>query len=104
MGDGEKFGGAATQGLMDRDQPAGRPSPATLEDAEGCFDSLAGVVATESATLAELVKNNAALTATNAELTATIFKLTKSVSELTAAKKSRGGSGGGGDTNLQPKN
>ena len=85
--------------MVDRDLPAGRPPPATLEDIEGCFDSLAGVVATESATLAELVKNNAALTATNAELTATIVKLTKLVSELTAAKKSRsggGGSGGGG--------
>ena len=61
MGEGEKFGGAATQGLAfpsgsRREPPAGCPTPATLEDVEGCFNSLAGVVATESATLAELVK------------------------------------------------
>ena len=61
MGEGEKFGGAATQGLAfpsngGREPPSGRPTPVTQEDVEGCFDSLAGVVATESATLAELVK------------------------------------------------
>ena len=102
MGDGEKFGGATTQGLAfpsngGREPPAGRPTPATLEDAEGCFDGLAGVVATESATLAEIVKTNATLTSTNATLTATILKLTKVVNDLTEGKKGRGsGSVGGG--------
>ena len=62
MGEGNKVGGAATQGLAflsdgGREPPAGRPTPATLEDVEGFFDSLAGVVATKSATLAELVRS-----------------------------------------------
>ena len=101
MGEGKKFGGAATQGLAfpsdgGREPPAGRPTPATLEDVEGCFGSLAGVVATESATLAELVKTNATLAATNATLTATILKLTKVVNDLTEVKKGRGGGGGDG--------
>ena len=61
MGKGEKFDSATTQGLAfpsdgGREPTAVRPNPATLEDVEGCFDSLAGVVATESATLAEIVK------------------------------------------------
>ena len=92
MGEGDKFDGAATQVLAfpsngRGEPPAGRPTPATLEDVEGCFDSLAGVVATESATLSELVKTNATLTSTNATLTATILKLTKVVNDLTEEKK-----------------
>ena len=108
MGEGEKFGGSATQGLAfpsdgGREPPADCPTPATLEDAEGCFDSLAGVVATESATLAELVKTNATLTSTNATLTATILKLTKVLNDLTEVKKVRGSGGGGrGDTKHCP--
>ena len=53
------------------------------------------MVATESATLAELAKTNATLTSTNATLTATILKLTKVVKDLMEVKKC-GGSGGGG--------
>ena len=73
MSEGEKFSGAATQGLAfpsdgGREPPAGRPTSATLKDIDGCFDSLAGVVATESATLADIVKENATLTSTNATL------------------------------------
>ena len=101
MGEGKKFGAAATQGLAfpsdgGHKLPAGRPTPATLEDVKGCFDSLAGVVATESTTLAELVKTNATLTSTNSTLTATILKLTKVVNDLTEVKKGRGSGGGGG--------
>ena len=101
MGKGEKFGGAAIQGLAlpsegGCETPAGRPTPATLEEAKGCFDSLAGVVATDSATLDELVKTNATLTSTNSTLTATILKLTKVVNDLTEVKKGRGSGGGGG--------
>ena len=66
-------------------------APATLEDAEVCFDSQAGVVAIEDATLAELVKSNAALTATNATLTAAVDKLTKEL----AVKRAKGGGSGG---------
>ena len=65
MGKGEKFGGAANQGLGNSGRESfsgnGRPIPVTLEEVEGCFNSLVGVVATESATLDKLVKANAAL-------------------------------------------
>jgi hypothetical protein len=49
---------------------SGHPSPVTLEDVEGCFNNLTGVVATESATLVELVKANVALPASNVTLIA----------------------------------
>ena len=39
--------------------PAERPTPATMEDLEGCFESLAGVVVTGKGVLEELVKSNA---------------------------------------------
>ena len=81
---------------LGREPPSGRSTPTTLEDVEGCFDSLSGVVATESATLAELVKPNAILTTTNVTLTATILKLTKAVNDLTEVKKGCGSGGGGG--------
>ena len=54
------------------------------------------MVATESATLEELVKTNAMLTTTNATLTTTILKLTKVVNDLTEVKKGCGGGGDGG--------
>ena len=40
----EQFGGAAFCGAIGGKEPrAGYPTPATVEDLEGCFDSLAGV-------------------------------------------------------------
>ena len=43
----EQFGGAALGGAgRGKEPPAGRPTPATTEDSEGCFDSLAGVAVT----------------------------------------------------------
>ena len=67
------------------------------EDVEGCFDSLARVVATKSATLAQLIKANAALTASNATLTTSITTLTTSNAKLTKALvESKGGVGGSG--------
>ena len=100
MGTGEKCGSAATHTTLaiGREPPTGngRPVPSTLEDVEGCFDSLAGVVATESATLAELVKANAALVASNATLTSSNATLTTSNAKLTKAlAESKGGGGGG---------
>ena len=90
-----------------REPPAGNgyPTPVTLEDVEGCFGSLAGVVATESATITKLVKASTAITVYNATLTTSNATLTTSTATLTAfnAKltkalaKSKGGSGGGAD-------
>ena len=43
----EQFGGAAIDGAGGgKEPPAGRPTPATMEYLEGCFDSLAGVAVT----------------------------------------------------------
>ena len=43
----EQFGGAALCGAVGEKEPrAGRPTPATVEDLEGCFDRLAGVAGT----------------------------------------------------------
>ena len=56
MGKGEKFGGTTIQrmGGIGREPPTGNGHlvPVKLEDMEGCSNSLAGVVAAESATLA----------------------------------------------------
>ena len=95
----KKFGGAVTQTGTGREPSAckGSPVPATLEDVEGCFDSLTGVVATECAILAELVKANATLAASNATLTTSNVTLTTSNAKLTKAlTESKGGGGGDG--------
>ena len=43
----EQFGGAALDGAGGgKEPPAGRPTPSTVEDLEGSFDSLAGVAVT----------------------------------------------------------
>ena len=43
----EQFGGAALGDASGgKEPPAGRPTLATVEDLEGCFDSLAGVAVT----------------------------------------------------------
>ena len=66
----EQFGGAALGGAVGaKDPPDGRPTPATVEDLEGCFDSLAGVAVTGKEVLEKLVKSNASLTITIATLT-----------------------------------
>ena len=44
----EQFGGAAIGSAVGGKEPrSGRPTPATVEDLEGCFDSLAGVAMAE---------------------------------------------------------
>ena len=65
----EQFGGAALGGAVGGKEPlAGHPTLATVEDLEGCFDSLAGVAVTVKGVLEELVKSNASLTITIATL------------------------------------
>ena len=78
---------------MGKEPPAGRPTPATVEDLEGCFDSQAGVAVTGKGVLEELVKTNASLTITIATLTDSNARLAKNVETLTAvlAKKRGGG-------------
>ena len=61
----------------------GRPTPATVEDLEGCFDSLAGVAVTGKGVLEELVKSNSSLTITIATLTETNARLSNKVETST---------------------
>ena len=76
----EQFGGAELCGAVGRKEPcAGRPTPATVEDLEGCFDSLEGVAGTGKGVLEELEKSNASLTITIATLTDTNARLMKKV-------------------------
>ena len=91
----EQFGGAALFGASGwKEPPVGRPTPATVEDLEGFFDRLAGVVVTGKGVLEELVKYNASLTITIATLTDTNARLSKKVETLTAALAKKGGDGG----------
>ena len=86
----EKIGGAALGGAVRGKEPrAGRPTLATVEDLEGCFDSLAGVAVTGKGVLEELVKSNASLTITIVTLTETNARLTKKVKTLTEALAKR---------------
>ena len=76
-----------------KEPPAGRPTPATVEDLEGCFDSLAGVAVTRKGVLEELVKSNASLTITIATLTDSNACLAKELETLTEALDKKGGGG-----------
>ena len=68
----------------------GRPTPATVEDLEGFFDSLTGVVVTGKVVLEELVKSNASLTITISTLTNTNARLSKKLETLTAMLAKKG--------------
>ena len=66
----EQFGGAAlVSAVRGKEPPAGRQTPATVEDLEGCFGSLSDIVVTNKGVLEELVKSNVSLTITIATLT-----------------------------------
>ena len=65
----EKFGGAALGGAGGgKKPPAGRPTPASVDYLEGCFDNLAGVAVTDKGVLEEMANYNASLTNTIATL------------------------------------
>ena len=74
--------------------------PVTMDELEGCFDSLANAAVTGKDTLESLVNSNAALTATNAELSNTIktqaAKIKSLASSLASIKTTKKGNGGGG--------
>ena len=89
---GGKFVGAALGGAGGgKEPPAGLPTPATVEDLEGCFNSLAGVVVTGKGVLEEIVNYNASLTNTIATLTDTNSRLSKKVETLKAELAKKGG-------------
>ena len=83
--------GSASRG---KEPPAGCPTPATLEELEGCFDSLTGFAVTGKGVLEEMLKFNASLTITISALTNTNARLSKKVENLIAALAKKGGGGG----------
>ena len=84
----EQFGGAALGGVSrGKEPPAGRPTPATVED---LVDRLVGVAVTGKGVLEELVKSNASLTINTATLTNTNTRLSKNVETLTAELAKKG--------------
>ena len=92
--DADKFGGALLGGaIRGKEPPAGRPTPDTVEDLEGCFDILAGVAVTGKGLLEELVESVAYLTITIANLTYSNAGLAKMVETLTAALAKKVGGG-----------
>ena len=98
-----QFGGAALQ-VNSSDNQGGDANedkkPVTMDDLEGCFDSLASAAVTGKDTLDTLTKSNAVLTKTNAEMSATIKAQAEEIKSLTASirnkKKGDGGGAGGG--------
>ena len=88
----EQFGSAALGGAVRGKEPrSGRPTPATVEYLEGCFDSLAGVVVTGKGVLEELVKSYVYLTITIYTFTDSNTRLAKKVETLTEALAKKGG-------------
>ena len=62
--------------------PGGRGTPVTIDELEGCFDSLTTAETKGKKTLDELVKTNSTLTSSIVELSATKTQLTKEVASL----------------------
>ena len=79
----DQFGGyvleARTRGA---ETPVGRVTPVTIDESEGCFDSLATAATTGKMMLDELVKTNSTLDSSIAELAATNTQLTKEVARF----------------------
>ena len=86
----EQFGGVEIGGVGRGEEPqTGRPTPVTLDELEGYFDSLASSAITGKDTLDELVKSNAALTKTVPTLTNTNSCLMKKVEALKNEQKGK---------------
>ena len=94
--DVEQFGGVEIGGVGRGEEPqTGRPTPVTLDELEGCFDSLASTVVTGKDMLDELAKSNVALTKTVSNLNDTNSCLMKKVEDLTNESKGKKNDVGG---------
>ena len=94
-----QFGGAVTEqseATEDEDCAPGTTPPVTLDDLEGCFDSLAAAAVTGNDVLEQLVKSNTTLTKTKYELSATVAKQAEEIKTLLATAKNKRANGGGG--------
>ena len=79
----DQFGRAVIRaGLGGATAPGGGGTPVTIDELEGCFDSLATAANKGKKTSDELVKANSPLTSSILELTATNTRLTKEVESL----------------------
>ena len=101
-----QFGGAAPQ-LKNKvtfqgEDKGGDGKAVTMDELEGCFDSLANAAVTSKDTLESLVNSNSTLTKTNAELSDTIKAQVAEIKALKASlassKANKKGNGGGGGT------
>ena len=109
-GNVEKFGGAASSSGIaggspggNGNPPAGPPSALTLDELEGCFDSLAGAAMTNKDTVDELVKANATMNKAIATVTDTNARLTKKVeAQAVELQKCQLKGGGGGNAGGSP--
>ena len=99
-----QFGSAAPQlknEVMSQGEDTGdTKKPVTMDELEGCFDSLANAAVTGKDTLESLVNSNTVLTKTNAELSNTIKAQAAEIKSLAASlasiKTNKKGNGGGG--------
>ena len=101
-GNVEQCGGLAL--AQKRDDPVGgrgRPTPVTMDDLKGCFESLATAAVTGKEHLADLVAVNLALTKVVVDLTNTNAYLMKNVESWTN-NSDGGGSGDGGGGGGRP--
>ena len=79
----DQFGGAVLEARAGvASTPGGRGTPVTIDELEGCFDSLATAEITGKTTLDKLVETNYTLTSSITELAATNTRLTKEVVSL----------------------
>ena len=94
----EQFRGTEICGAVRVEEPTtGRPTPVTLDELAGFFDSLSSAAVTDKYTLDKLVKSYAALTKTFATLIDTNSCITNKVEALpNELKDKKNGSGGGG--------
>lgn len=112
----KKARGAQFGGLANRTTPpaqanvanvanAPKKEPVTLEELEGCFDSLATAAVTGKDSIESLLKNNSLLTKTNAELSAVIKAQAAEIKSLASGgggRRTRGNGGNGGLVEMDP--
>ena len=79
-----------------------KKEPVTLEELEGCFDSLATAAVTGKDSIGALLKNNSLLAKTNTELSAVIKAQATEIKSLTAGGVGRRNGGTGGLVEMEP--
>ena len=109
---GAQFGGLVKKIVLAAQadkESSPKKDPVTLEELEGCFDSLATAALTEKDSIEALLKNNTLLTKTNAGLSAVVKSQTAEIKSLLTAGGAvvgtigaTGGAGGDGAKSDKP--